>query len=247
MDDHFDLPSLAIYLGRPVEQVRRLAERGKLPGRRVGGQWRFDRAEIFHWLEAHIGSADPAGLRALEDLLAEGEGATPAIALADRLPAEAIWIGCGARTRTSLIRDFCELAARAGWIWDPETFSAAVLAREALHSTALENGVALLHPRRPLPQAIAEPFLALALTSSGIAFGGPRGTLTDVFFLIASASEPDHLQVLARLSRLICQPGYLDRLRQCVTPVEVQDWTRESETQLDQPSAPASRPGRSNP
>ena len=62
-----------------------------------------------------------------------------------------------------------EQAARTGWLWDVAKMAEAVRAREDLLPTALENGVALLHPRRPLANIIDRPFLALGRTSRPLA------------------------------------------------------------------------------
>jgi excisionase family DNA binding protein len=53
--EDFDVDSLAAYLHMMPPQIARLAERGKIPSRRVGGQWKFSRAEVHHWLEQRIG------------------------------------------------------------------------------------------------------------------------------------------------------------------------------------------------
>ena len=46
--------------------VTKLAERGKVPARRVGGDWRFSAAEIHHWLEDRIGASDEDALTQME-------------------------------------------------------------------------------------------------------------------------------------------------------------------------------------
>jgi PTS system nitrogen regulatory IIA component len=81
-----------------------------------------------------------------------------------------------------------------------------------MHSTALDNGVALLHPRRPLANILAEAVLALGITPSGIPFSND-GRLTDVFFLVCSTSDHEHLRILARLSRVINDVFFLSDLR----------------------------------
>jgi len=40
------------------DQVKKMAERNKLPGRRIGGQWRFSQPEIHQWFEERIGASD---------------------------------------------------------------------------------------------------------------------------------------------------------------------------------------------
>lgn len=218
--DDFTIESLAEYLHLDPAQVARLADRGKLPGRKVGGQWHFARGEVNQWLEQKIGLSSEEELVQVESMLARtpGAGSEPSISVAAMLPLEAIAVPLPAKTRGSVITSMCELAGRTGWLWDPERMAEAVRAREDMHSTALDNGVALLHPRRPLPSLLSQAFLALGVGSHGIPFGGPRGTLTDIFFLILSLEDRGHLRVLARLSRLLNHPGLLADLRRAPDP-----------------------------
>ena len=64
--DMMDLEQLATYLQRDVREVSKLASRGHLPGHKVGGQWRFARAEINHWIETQIPAYTDQQLTALE-------------------------------------------------------------------------------------------------------------------------------------------------------------------------------------
>ena len=108
----------------------------------------------------------------------------------------------------------------------------AIRAREDLAPTTLENGIALLHPRRPMPSILGQAFVALGCTPNGIPFGGGRGGLTDVFFLICSVSDRGHLRTLARLSRTIGSPGFLDRLRQAPDAATAHQLIAETEEML---------------
>lgn len=229
-DDDFDVPSLAAYLHLSPAQVHRLVERGKLPGRRVAGDWRFAAAEVHHWLEERIGLSDEDELHRVEDALqAAGPRADGELSIAALLPPQAIEIPLAARTRNSVIASMSEVAARTGWLWDPQKMADAVRSREEMHPTALESGVALLHPRRPMPSIVGQAFLALGRTETGIAFGGSRGVLTDVFFLICSTDDRGHLQTLARLSRLIASPSFLPELRSAGDPPAVLETIRRAE------------------
>ena len=212
--EDFDVDRLAGYIHLRPEQVVRLAERGKLPGRRIAGQWKFSRGEIHQWWEDRIGGSDDEELAEVENVL-QGPAAAPDLpfSLANMLPTSAVALSLEARTRSSVISAMVKLASQSDLLWDEEKLEEAVRARENLHPTALDNGVALLHPRRPLPAILSEPFLALGRTVSGIRFGsGPR--LTDIFFLICSHDDRGHLRVLARLSRLVADNSFLTRLRE---------------------------------
>ncbi|MBN2475852.1 MAG: PTS sugar transporter subunit IIA [Pirellulales bacterium] len=230
--EHFDIDSLAAYLHLAPQQVSRLADRGKLPGRKVAGKWRFARADIHHWLEDRIGLSDEDELVDVEDVLQRSAGpGQQQIRLAKMLPIEAIAVPLLARTRNSVITHMVKLAAETGWLWDPEKMTEAVRAREDMHPTALENGVALLHPRRPMVRILSQPFLALGLTATGIPFGG-AAPMTDVFFLVCSADDRGHLRVLARLSRVLAMPGFLETLRAAPDPQTAHRLIADAEKEL---------------
>jgi PTS system nitrogen regulatory IIA component len=234
MADDFDLDSLAAYLHLDPAKVRRMADRGKIPGRRVGGAWRFSRAEIHHWLEERILDSDADERARLETVLERDAGADEAeeATLDALLPVEAVAVPLAARTRASVISSMVELAAGTGWLWDPDRMIDAVRQREDLFPTAVEGGVALLHPRRPLGNILGRPFLAFGRTEAGIPFGDPSGGLTDLFFLILSVDDPGHLRALARLGRILGAPGLLDDLRDAEGPEETRRILVEREQRL---------------
>jgi nitrogen PTS system EIIA component len=219
--DDFDIDRLAAYLHMMPNALLKLAERGKLPGRRVGGEWRFSTAEIHHWLEDRIGLSDEEGLVQMEGALDRASSTgEEAISIAGLLHEDAIAIPLDARTKNSVIEQMTDLAARTGLLWDAQKMADAVRAREEMHTTALDNGVALLHPRRPMPSILAEAVLALGVAGRGIPFGS-SGSLTDVFFLICSTSDHEHLRILARLSRVINDQHVLSALREAGSAAEV--------------------------
>ena len=221
-NDDFNISSLAAYLHMMPDKLAKLADRGKLPGRRVSGEWRFSRPEIHHWLETRIGVSDDLQLAQMESTLQraqaldepQGESLltdeTP-FCLSRLIPQEAIGIPLLAKTRRRVISAMAELATSTCLLWDPVQMVEAVTAREALHPTALDNGVALLHPRRPQTDNLSEAFVALGITNKAVPFGGRE--LTDIFFLICATNDHQHLQILARLSRMISEEDWLATLR----------------------------------
>jgi nitrogen PTS system EIIA component len=211
----FDVDALADFLHITPAQVVKMAERANVPARKIGGHWKFSRAEIHHWLEERIGAGDNADLAQVQGLLDRAAaGREPAtVRISELLLPEAIAIPLPARTRSSVIKSMVELAAKTGHVWDPAELAEAVEARERLHPTTLDNGVALLHPRRPLGNLLAEPLLALGRTQQGIPFASESGQLTDIFLLICSVDDSQHLRTLARLSRLLSAEGFVAGLR----------------------------------
>ena len=230
----FDANSLAAYLHITPQQVERLASRGKLPGRKVAGAWRFSRADIHHLLEERLGLMDEDEMGQVENVLrrsAPGSDEQP-ISLSDLIPHEAIGTPLLARTRRSVIQGMVNLAQATGMLWDAEKMVEAVRAREEMQSTALDVGAALLHARRPMAHILSDAFIALGITSQGIPFG-TDGTLCDVFFLICSVDDREHLRTLARLSRLISTESFLDEIRGAPNAAEVKALLNQFESTIE--------------
>jgi PTS system nitrogen regulatory IIA component len=227
-NETLDLAELASLLRRDQRELSKLASRGQLPGRKVGGDWRFARSDIQQWLEAEMPGFDEEQLKRLET--APTEVAEPL--LTSLLAPACVEVPLQARTPSSVLRELVRLAEQSWQVYDPEAVLEAVKAREEMASTAQENGVAFLHPHRPLPKALGESVVAFGRTAGGIPFGGPRSRLTDLFFLDCCRDDRTHLRVLARLSRLILRPGFLDELRAAETSAEALRIIREAEAAL---------------
>ncbi|PQO37646.1 helix-turn-helix domain-containing protein [Bremerella cremea] len=228
----FDLDELAAYLHLNPSQVEKLAGRDDIPGRKVAGKWKFSRAEIHHWLEHRIGVFDEQELVRVEGVLDRHGKHEEPVVIGDMLHENTIKIPLTSRSPRKVVTEICELGTAAGYLWDAPQMIEAVLTRENMHSTALDNGVALLHPRRPMPTILAEGFLAMGRTYQGIPFGGSRGILTDVFFLICSIDDPSHLRTLARLSRIINDNKLLSAIREADHGDDVLQLIRDREDEL---------------
>ncbi|MDR0327208.1 MAG: PTS sugar transporter subunit IIA [Planctomycetaceae bacterium] len=213
---NLNLQQLSSYLHLPDAQVRKLVDKGAIPSRRVNGEFVFSQDEVHRWLEQRIGISDAEELEQVEEALTKSvpPGMTEGeMSLVTFIPDGAIALPLLAKTRDSVIRSMVQLAGSTGLLWDTDAMSEAVKAREDLHTTALDNGVALLHPRRPMPSLLGDTFLVLGIAQSGVPFGGVSG-LTDIFFLICSMDDRVHLRILTRLSRILTYPHFLRRLRE---------------------------------
>jgi len=226
---------LAEYLHMSPQQVERLVQREELPMRKVGGEWRFSRAEVHSWLESRLGVFGDKELADVEGaMLRQAELHTAILPLTTLIRPELVRVPLLAKTKDSVIRELVALGFEAGMVWDPERMADTLRAREELMSTAQDNGIAILHPRRPQESILAQPYLALGITPQGIPFGGGR-TLTDVFFCVCSISDRGHLSTLARLSRLLQRAGFLDELRSSHGPSEAVKVIARYEAQVLEP------------
>lgn len=235
--NHLRLDELARHIGMDAREVLRLAERGGLPGHKVGGEWRFNRAELLDWLQREMHSLSPRDLHNLERAMSD---ASDQELVCRNLSPAAIDLALPARSRTSVLRELVVLAERTGQVYDPIGLRDALAEREALVSTALRGGIAFPHPRRPLPYATAEPLVAVGRVQAGIPFGAPDGATTDLFILVCSHDDRQHLAVLARLARMF-STDLADRIRSCSVPEEALAamLAAEMNVQLPGGSAPA--------
>jgi len=197
---NMSLEDFAEHIAIDVRQVRRLADRGELPGQKIGGKWRFNRAEVTEWLQQEMPSFDERRLVTLEQAMgAEASGMT----VTELIDLKGIDVALAANTKTSVLRELVKLAERTGKLYDADGLLKAVQEREAMCSTALPHGVAIPHPRQPMPYVTSEPIICVARVTRGIGFGSPYHDLTQLFFLICCHDDRQHLRVLARLVRLL--------------------------------------------
>ena len=229
-----DFSQLVKYLHLTEQKVKKLVDRGEIPGRKIKGEWQFSMPEVNSWLEQRIGSTNDGELADIEDKFIRAAPSTDqhAVEIAKLLPLEAIAVPFLAKTKESAIRSMTQLAVETGLLWDGEKMADALRKREELHSTALDNGIAILHPRRPMPNILGETFLALGVAPRGIPFGGGFGNLTDIFFLLCSTDDQIHLRILARLSRILTAPNFLATLRSLETPAEVRQLIADTEATI---------------
>ena len=219
---HMDIQEVAKLLGRDTREVQRMAEQGGIPCRRVAGELRFNRAELTEWLQQRMGLLNHRHLADMDAAITIQRAAdVDEMVVGPLVHIEAIDPNLAARTKNSVLKELVALAGETGLLYDGEGLLEALIQREQLCSTALEAGIAMPHPRRPLHYADAEPLLVIANTTGGIGFGAPDGRLTNLFFMISCLDERHHLHVLARLCRMLHNENFPHQLRQCETAEQV--------------------------
>lgn len=225
----YSAEQVAKFTHLPEKKVIKLAESGELDGQKTQGQWCFSKADLLVWFEKSLTGDDiDQRLSSMEDF---AENHVPQedpeeLPLAKLLDAENILFPFAAKTKDSVIRTLAQKGAEMGKIWDPDRLADALRQREEMLSTAMDNGVAILHPRRPMPDNTGEPFVLLGVALRGIPFGNNSGKLTDVFFLVCATDDKTHLRLLAEIARLLRRPGFLDQLREAETIAEIVDLIR---------------------
>lgn len=227
---------VASYVHLDMRAVVKLASRGDIPCRKVAGQYVFRKSDVDHWIESHMHTLDKDRLAGIErgviahhgfDGDDSDDGDYPFICR--MIPRNALAVPLKARTRESALRALVDLADRAELIYARDDLLGEIRQREQLCSTALWPGVALPHPRHPLPYDIAASFVVAGLTISGIPYGCPDGSLTRLFFLVCCKDDRTHLHVLARLAQMLHNQSDIDRLMAVESAEEFYDILQQLE------------------
>ena len=124
--------------------------------------------------------------------------------LSDLLPLDQIQLKLVAPDKPGVLRELVTLVPEIrGQTPQQESFLAALLEREKLHTTATGDGIALPHARNPLGGVLKRPLLIFGRHEPGVSFGALDNKPVRIFFLLASPNLTDHLTMLARLSRVL--------------------------------------------
>ncbi len=135
--------------------------------------------------------------------------------LLDILRPECVKVPLEATEKKAAIRELVDLLAEAGVVSDPEVIFQSVWEREKTKSTGIGLGLAIPHGK---PASEDHIIMAIGRTAEPMEFGAIDKKPVRLIVLIATPPDKtsDHIQVLARISRLMTD----DTLRQAVYDAE---------------------------
>lgn len=132
----------------------------------------------------------------------------------DFLCSEAVVSDLKATNKEELIDELVGSLAEAGAIksGDKAQVVEVLLAREALGSTAIGQGIAIPHGK---VECVDKLVAALGISKAGIDFDSLDGEPAHIFFLLVAPvdSAGPHLKALARVSRLLKDKYFRDSLK----------------------------------
>ena len=138
----------------------------------------------------------------------------------DLLRKDVMLLDLQATEKTAVIEEMIKSLVDHGYVTDFETFKEGILAREALTSTGLGDGIAMPHSKN---SAVKEATVLFAKSSKGVDYESLDGQPTDLFFMIAApeGANDTHLAALAELSQYLMKDGFADKLRQVTSADQV--------------------------
>ena len=104
---------------------------------------------------------------------------------------------------------------------DPEFLLQTLLAREALGSTALGNGIAIPHVRNPIVGQMHESAISLCFLKNPIDFDAVDGLPVTILFTLITPNVKTHLHLLAKLAFMLHDQQFQELLRRPGSTVEI--------------------------
>ena len=189
----------ARMLGLSERAVQDHIEKGEIPSQCVNGRHFLNRDELIEWATAHgLPVAAPAG-----------ESGERLPALSDALQAGGIVHGLPGADKNSVLRHLVESMPLPADV-DPDFLHSVLMAREALGSTAIGEGVAVPHPRSPILLRVPRALVTLCFLAEPIDFGALDGKPVQALFSMISPTTRIHLHLLARLAFALRDPDFKD-------------------------------------
>ncbi|MBA4039447.1 MAG: PTS sugar transporter subunit IIA [Planctomyces sp.] len=155
---------------------------------------------------------------------------TPTMNLLDILHPSCVRVPMLAGDKQGVIHELVDLLADAGRVTDRQGLKSAVWAREQTRTTGIGLGLAIPHGKAP-----GVPGLAMAIGKPAAPIDFQALDKQPVRLVVLLASPPDrtaeHIQALARVSRLMNMPEFRNQIYEATSAAEVIALLHTHETQ----------------
>jgi PTS system nitrogen regulatory IIA component len=163
-----------------------------IPVHRVNDDYRFHRSELLEW-------ATSRGMRIASQEFHEPElNGSPPLSFAQALEAGGVHYGVPGTDRESVLRSVVERmpidASDRSVVYD------FLVAREALGSTGVGEGIAIPHVRNPIALGVDRPSITLCFLDRPVSFDAIDGKPVNTIFSVVSPTIRGHLRLLSSIA-----------------------------------------------
>ncbi len=164
-----------------------------IPHQKINEQFRFNRAELLEWATAKKIQVSP-------EIFSEDSSSSDKVPdLLEALRSGGIVYRISGRDKSSVLRSVVDAMNLPEEV-DRDFLFQVLLAREALASTGIGDGIAIPHVRNPIVLHINRPSITLVFLDEPIDFGAIDGKPVSTLFTMVSPTVRAHLHLLSRLS-----------------------------------------------
>lgn len=193
--------------------IRRWLKEGKIPAYQLDDQYRFDRGEIEDWMmRSKLKMEEPFVETQIYPPPKESvAGGQQQFSLFRAMHKGGVIHNVKGGTKREVIKKVAQLAAPSLAL-DPEVIAELLLDREEMSPTALDNGVAVPHPRDSILKLPGSDAIITVFPEKPLEYGALDGILVHTLFFLFSSSDKTHLHLLSKLAHLSSQPKMLEML-----------------------------------
>lgn len=195
---------IATAVGVPEKTVLTWIRQQGLPAHMQNDRYRVNRVDLLEWATNH-------GVTIPPDMFENNVAPQSITAISEALEQGGIHYGLPGDTPESALR---EVIARMKLppTLDPEFLLQTLLAREALGSTALGNGIAIPHVRNPIVGQVRDSAISLCFLKNPIDFDAIDGKPVTILFTMITPNVKTHLELLAKLAFMLHDQRFQDLL-----------------------------------
>lgn len=148
----------------------------------------------------------------------------------DVLSPTSVAVHCSMNTKREALQYMIELLSQRGVITDVEKVGSLIFEREKIMSTGVGKGFAFPHAKT---DAVQKPAGALIILEHPIEFQSLDNQPVSIIFMLLGQENAvgAHLRLLSRISRLMNNDEFRQRLLDAATSLEVLELIEEEETQ----------------
>lgn len=212
---------LAAAIGVDEKTVLSWIKNKGLPAHKHDDRYRVNRVDLLEW-------ATVQGISIPPDMFAAENETSRFSSVAEALQQGGVFYDLPGDTPESALREVVSRLVLPPGL-DPEFLLQTLLAREALGSTALGNGVAIPHVRNPIVGQTGAAAISLCFLKNPIDFDAVDGKPVTILFTLVTPNVKAHLNLLAKLAfllhdqpfqELLHRPGSKDEIMSAIRALE---------------------------
>lgn len=219
------LKELADYLRVNERTILRMLKSGQIQGVKIGGQWRFNGSQVD---SLFFPQTPPSGPDVVP--LSDFAQSKPPVPISRLIKEDRVILSMKATDTESVIQELCEPIAKKALLLDVQELRNRLVAREKLLSTGIGNGIALPHPRDPIPTLREPAVIIVGRSTTGVDFQAVDKAPVSLFFLIVCQNIELHLHLMGALANLLQDPDFVENCKRAATADDIIRLTMEQET-----------------
>lgn len=215
--------------------IYRWIKQGAIPAYQISDQYRFNRAELLEWATSRRLNVSP-------EIFAEPNGGEmPPPSLSEALRAGGVHYRVGGADKASVLHAVVDMIKLPEEV-DREFLYQVLLAREALGSTGLGEGIAIPHVRNPIVLHLSRPLVTLCFLERPVDFGAIDGQPVTTLFTLISPTVRAHLHLLSRLGYALRDPDFKNAILKQASRDEILEALRRVEVSMANTSSARLQP-----